>query len=72
MISDPSPGDTIFVLQTTGYVKSAGFHARERQAPSDPAILDRRGPPPTYCESTEAVPPLRNRPKHPAVWAARV
>jgi hypothetical protein len=23
MISDPSPGDTVFVLQTTGYVKSA-------------------------------------------------
>ena len=72
MISDPSLGDTVFVLQTTGYVKSVGFHAREGQTPSGPAILDRGGPPPTYWESTEAVPPLRNRPKHPAVWAARV
>ena len=64
MISDPSLGDTVFVLQTTGYVKSVGFHAREGQAPSGPAILDRRGPPPTYWESTEAVPPLGNRPRH--------
>jgi len=28
MISDPSLGDTVFVLQTTGYVKSVDFHAR--------------------------------------------
>jgi hypothetical protein len=45
---------------------AVGFHAREGQAPSGPTILDRRGPPPTYWESTEAVPPLRNRPRPPA------
>ena len=41
MISDPSLGDTVFLLQTTGYVKSVGFHAWEGQAPSGPTILDR-------------------------------
>ena len=40
MISDPSLGDTVFVLETTGYVKSVGFHAREGQAPFGPTILN--------------------------------
>jgi len=62
MISDPSLGDTVFLLQTTGYVKSVGFHAREGQAPFGPTILDRRGPPPTYWESNRSRPSLTESP----------
>src|SRR5271166_2538971 len=35
----PSLGDTVFVPQTTGYVKSVDFHAREGQAPSGRLFL---------------------------------
>ncbi len=58
MIPDPSLGDTVFVLQTTGYVKSVGFHAREGQAPCPVRLFltgaDHHQP---TGKATEAVPP---------------
>ena len=50
---------------------SCRLSLREGQAPSGPAILDQRGPVQIYWESTEAIPPSRNRPRHPPIWAAR-
>ena len=62
----------ICVQSLLDVLQELGFHAREGQAPSGPTILDRRGPVQIYWESTEAIPPSRNRPRHPPIWAARV
>ena len=73
MISAPSLGDTVFVSPNNRVRKISRLsRSGGRGSAPVPLFLTGAGPPPTYWESTEAVPGSRIALGTLPIWAARV